>query len=147
MKTKDSNRCICYIIIVVGILMVLCGCYDDKPQGDKYYTDVSFVKEKFPKIKKIESVKYTYIEDYSRDIGLKHPKFEGVVYLNKTYAKNIRKKYKWKIASVKASDSLVDNDIRLLYNEKFNQVMHTNSFVGCFYYCKELGMIYFKGEY
>lgn len=137
-------------IIIVGIIVVVIffGCISNKDNKEiRLYTDKEFIQSKFPRIKDIKSVKYYYIEDRDRNIGLVHKKFSGLIEIGNQFAVKINK-CNWEKSLVPTDPLLLkEGEYNFFTSSGFNSKYTSMSFVGEFYYEKGKNLLYFNGEY
>lgn len=145
-----------YISISVIILAVFCvGVYckiNDveikKKSEEKVYSDIEFVKSKFPKIEEIESVSYIYEKKSNdREIGLEWIHFEGIINIGKNFSEKIEKEYDWEQCDTIPNLSMKTKNMDYMYCEEFTDDYTSDSFVGEFYFAPSSKQLIFSGEY
>ena len=148
----DEHMCLknsCYIICLIILLGLIGACSNNDINYEKTIsTNIEFVQEKFPNIKNVESVIFSYlVKDDDRSIGLAPKEFSGIICIGPEFAKSISEKYKWKKCKQPVDALFFEKgEYHFLYNENFEE-KYRNSMIGTFYYDKEKQVIYFTGEY
>lgn len=144
------------LIYLFLFAVMLCGCgkTEEKVQ---IYTDREFIRDKFPYIENIKSVKYYYCyedgEPSRVEIGMYPKRFGGIIEVEGEYAEKIEKECDWKKCKKQFADPDLPETAELDFwkSEDFDcgseYITETVSFVGDFYYDRDKQVIYFSGGY
>jgi len=139
-----------FLAMILFVITGLSGCFhnNQNPDPPAIYQDEDFVRSKFPNLKAIESVQYSYEDTGDGGIGLQPKEFIGVIQIAPDFTKEIYEKYKWEEQKVDLTPFMGgDSGYPVLYSDDFDDYIHTASFVGTFYLDKDRHCLYFWGEY
>jgi hypothetical protein len=137
--TKEKWRKMRVSVIVICIISTLFFSCDDKQviQEKTIYSDVEFVKTKFPALEEIESVEYYYIDVSSGSgLGPTPVEFSGVVHIGSGFSDMIYRDYSWSECDVEPNPDILGNfEYDFKYSEEFDE-NYAESLIGYFYYDK-----------
>lgn len=148
MKKYISLSIVIVAVFLVGVYSKINDVEIKKKSKENVYSDIEFVKSKFPNIEEIESVSYIYEKKSNdREIGLEWIHFEGIINIGKNFSEEIAREYDWEPCDTIPNLSIKTKNTDYMYCEEFMDDYTSDSFVGEFYFVPSSKQLIFYGEY